>query len=495
MATTDRTLNRTTHRAEAIVRVRAMGPEIVLAMVAFTGMAIAVLLRAPQLLEPDDYAYRASIAALSHFHILLSNAQYVALEHSLGAATSQATAGAGGGAIQQWHQAVNGLWISEKNPGYPFLAVPFQWLGVSRVTPLFYGALGCIGLWFGGRRWLGRWGGAFAVVMFCTSGAALAFAWRATMETFTDASLVAAGTGALVWCLLARESSQSRRRLVGVAGLLALALATWARYTDAIALIVAIAAIGIVARRAGIAWRTLQIWASTVVLAAAGILAFNQYAYGGWNRTGYSGGQITFSFGALSPNLRNMPSHLVEAMPMLVLGLVAAGWIGVRAVTVRGAAAGERAARSRDVAVAAALGAAWAGVWVLYACYDWTARMGAQSGNAIHVIRFYVPALGLIALLGAWPLARLVRAGSVRGGIAAAAILISLVLAGGWSYQHLVSGGQGPGGGAPGRHFPSGGGTPPTGSTSPSGAASPQVPPETSGSSAPQTGAPSAPSG
>ena len=56
-----------------------------------------------------------------------------------------------------------GRWISEKDPGYPYLAMAFQALGVIRLAPLFfYGALACLGLYVGGRRWLGRFGGAAA---------------------------------------------------------------------------------------------------------------------------------------------------------------------------------------------------------------------------------------------------------------------------------------------------------------------------------------------
>jgi hypothetical protein len=89
--------------------------QVLVAVVAFATMCVAVLARSAQLLEPDDYAYRASI-------------------------------------------------ISEKNSGYPFLALPFQAMGLLRVVPLFYGALGCLGLFFGARRWLGRWGGTWAVI-------------------------------------------------------------------------------------------------------------------------------------------------------------------------------------------------------------------------------------------------------------------------------------------------------------------------------------------
>ncbi|HEY1223171.1 MAG TPA: hypothetical protein VGE75_06725, partial [Acidimicrobiales bacterium] len=91
----------------------------------FVIFAILVLTKATALLEPDDYAYRASIVALSHGHILLTNAQYEALNRQL--------ASSGGQGILQWHHLASGKWISEKNPGYPFFAVLFYMLGLLRV--------------------------------------------------------------------------------------------------------------------------------------------------------------------------------------------------------------------------------------------------------------------------------------------------------------------------------------------------------------------------
>ena len=86
-------------------------------------------------------------------------------------------------------------------PGYPYLAVAFQSLGLIRLAPLFYGALACLGLYAGGRRWLGRFGGAAAVGLYCSSGAAILFAWRDYMPTFTGASLIAAVPGPCCgWC-------------------------------------------------------------------------------------------------------------------------------------------------------------------------------------------------------------------------------------------------------------------------------------------------------
>jgi hypothetical protein len=70
-------------------------------------------------------------------------------------------------------QLPGGRWISEKDPGYPYLAVAFQALGLIRLA-LFYAALACLGLYVSGRRWLGRFGGAAAVGLCCSSGAAIA---------------------------------------------------------------------------------------------------------------------------------------------------------------------------------------------------------------------------------------------------------------------------------------------------------------------------------
>src|SRR5664280_3153174 len=231
--------------------------EVLVAVAAFAASCVAVLLRPPQLLEPDDYAYRASIVAFTQGHLLsLTDVQYWEL-------IKQLSSGAGIG-IAQWVHTAAGTWISEKNPGYPFLAAPFQALGILRLAPLFYGALGAVGLFFGGRRWLGRWGGPWAVVLFCSSGAALAFAWRATMPTFTDASLIAAGAGALLWTMLATERTVRRRVVVGLLGFVAIEAAVLVRYTNVAILAVAVVAVLMDLRRAGLQLRDEGRWVGAV---------------------------------------------------------------------------------------------------------------------------------------------------------------------------------------------------------------------------------------
>ena len=398
--------------------IRAVEPTV--AVVAFAVFSVAVLAKATSLLEPDDYAYRASIAALREGHLTLSSAQYQALAQKLGG-------------IQQWVELPSGRWISEKNPGYPFFALPFQLVGALRLAPLFYGALGCLGLYAGGRRWLGPRGGALAVVLYLASGASLVFAWRATMPTFTDASLVAGGIGALLWTLLATDATARRRAIVGLLAFVALEAATSMRYTDGVVLAVAIAATPLARRAARLPWSTLAVWGASVAVFAAALAAFDAAVYGGVTKTGYASGEITFSLGSVLPNLEHMPRHLVYAMPVIVAGAVALVWIAARAV---------RGARL-DAAVGGALAAAWLGVFGLYSAYDWTVRMGGQSGGSVHLVRFYVPALGAVALLAAWLARRLPHV--VPLALVAALVAFAVV-----SYPDLASGGMGGPGGGPG---------------------------------------------
>lgn len=380
--------------------------EACLAAAAFVVLCVVVLRASPYLAEPDDFAYRASIVAMTHGHFFtLSGAQAHALAHQV---APPGVFAAPGGGPTQWVRLAGGRWISEKDPGYPYLVVAFQKLGTIRLAPLFFGALACLGLYFGARRWLGRFGGAAAVALYCSSGAAIEFAWRDYMPTFTDASLIAAGTGALLWALVATEATTKRRTWAGLAGFVALEAATFARYTDIVILGVAVIAVLVAwrvpaarLRGSAVAW-----WLASVCVFCAGVATFNTLIYGGPLRSGYRPGEVTFSLSAVSANLRLMPTHLIQAMPILVLGLAAlAGivlvWLSARRV------GGERAATTRrDLAVGLALAASWAAIWGLYVTYAWTTR---PQMSTLQSARFYVPALGAIALLGAWLLVRMPR--------------------------------------------------------------------------------------
>ena len=292
-------------------------------------LCVLVLSVAPRLVEPDDSAYRASIVAMTEGHFLtLSGAQVQALAQALGAPGGHGPAGGrilgGLGVIPQWVQLSDGRWISEKDPGYPFLAAPFQALGIIRWATLFYGTLACAGLFAGARRWLGRFGGAAAVGLYCSSGSALLFAWRDYMPTFTDASLIAAGSGALLWAVLADEASGRRRTWAGLAGFVMLEAATFTRYTDIVVL--GCAAVGVLAvwwrGAARLPFSAVGWWLASVAVFGAGVAVFDGLVYGGPLTTGYRPGEISFGLGAIAPNLRYMPAHLLQAIPVLLLGLV-----------------------------------------------------------------------------------------------------------------------------------------------------------------------------
>ena len=472
-------------------------------MAAFVAFCVVILLKKAQLMEPDDYAYRASIAALSQGHIELTTAQYHALSSQIGG-------------IQQWTQLPNGKWMSEKNPGYPFYAVFFYWIHALRFAPLFAGGLASTSLFIAARKWLGKWAGMYAVIFFLGSGMALAFAYRPTMPTFTDASFIAAGAGALLWAMISTSASTTRRTVIGLLGFLSIEFAVFMRYTNVVVLIVAAAAILIAYKPAQLRRSMAAWWLGSVVAFGGMVLLFNQIVYGHATKTGYANGEITFSFGAIWPNVKHMPNLLVRAVPVVILAVITLGWVTVRLIRSRwGSMSPERGSQARrDGLVVAFVGAGWLGIWALYSAYNWTVQMGGGmqgalnklqpgmkipsgiqlppgvtipangrvpslpagvhlptggmggGGGSIHLIRFYVPAIGLIALLAVWFVMQLPK--WVGPLIAAGAVVTAYgsfdtLIAGGGMGGHLPGGLPNglSGGGTGGPN--SGGFTPPSG--------------------------------
>ncbi len=321
-------------------------------------------------------------------------------------------------------------------------------------------------------------------MLFCFSGAAISFAWRATMPTFSEAALIAAGTGALLWTLLAAEAGARRRTVVGLLAFLALEAATFSRYTNVVVLLVAVVAVLLAWRPARLTLRMLAPWLASLAAFVALVAAFDAHFYGGVTKTGYGTGEITFGLSAVVPNLEHMPRHLVTSMPFLVLAAIAAVWLAVRAVRSyrSGLAQSVRSAYRRDAAVGAALFASWIGIYGLYLAYTWTVPLAGGNGGTLQVVRFYVPALAAVALLSAWLLKQLPR-------WLPPAVLAAVVCLGAVSYPSLVNGvfphpggpggagGQGgqfgppPNGGQPGGLPPNGQqpSGPPPGTTGPAG--------------------------
>ncbi len=98
------------------------------------------------------------------------------------------------------------------------------------------------------------------------------------MPTFTDASLIAAGSGILLWAVLATEVSSRHRTWVGLAGFVAIETATFVRYTNIVVLGCAVVAV-IVAwrlRAARLSLRTLGWWLASVIVFGAAVAKFGR---------------------------------------------------------------------------------------------------------------------------------------------------------------------------------------------------------------------------
>jgi hypothetical protein len=241
------------------------------------------------------------------------------------------------------------------------------------------------------------------------------------MPTFTDASLIATGSGVLLWAILATEATARRRTWAGLAGFVAFEVATFVRYTNIVILGCAVVAVIAASRlrAARLPLRTLRWWLASVAVFAGCVAVFDDLVYGGPLTTGYPPGEVTFALGAIRPNLRIMPAHLIQAMPMLALGFVALAWI-IGEWLVRRHVDGEagRVAR-RDLAVGAALATSWFAIWGLYSTYTWTTD---PTSVTVQVVRFYLPAIGAISLLGAWLVTRIPGRASLAGLTSAAVI-------------------------------------------------------------------------
>jgi hypothetical protein len=393
-----------------------------LAILSFVVLCVAVLSQKPKMIEPDPFAYRASIEALADGNVTLTQAQYDQLISKLMKTDV-------GGGIMQWVHQPDGQWISEKNPGYPYLVMPFKKLGLLRLASLFYGMLGCLGLWFGARRWLGNWGAAFAVSAFCSSSAAMFFAWRETMPTFTETALIAAGVGALIWTVLAVERSERARIVTGSLAFSAFGLATFSRYTILLVLVIAggFAAAACYSSNWNLPRRALAVWAAVAAVPLLCIVAFNVIYYGGPLKTGYLDGVVKFSVSALPVNLRELPLRLIQQMPVFVLGLAAAGLLiwtqwqfrASNAAANKIASEGNQNTKLQkslraDRWVGVFLVGIWFSTWGLYFMWEWQGQMierATEMGIGDYTYtRYFVPALSSIALMTAWLLIRLPQA-------------------------------------------------------------------------------------
>jgi hypothetical protein len=163
-----------------------------------------------------------------------------------------------------------------------------------------------------------------------------------------------------------------------------------------------------------------------VAVFVVGVAIFDTGVYGGPLTTGYRPGEVTFGLSAIGTNLRIMPMHLMQAMPMLVLGLISLAWIIAQWLALGRVDGRASEMARRDLCVGLGLAASWFAIWGLYSAYTWTTD---PTTVTVQFVRFYLPAIGAISLLGAWLITRIPgRAWFV--GLTSTAILVTLFVLG-----------------------------------------------------------------
>ena len=236
--------------------------------------------------------------------------------------------------------------------------------------------------------------------------------------------------------MLATEASSRRRTWAGLAGFAAIEIATFVRYTDIVILGCAVVTVTVAwrLRAAKLPLRTLCWWLTSVAVFGAGVAIFDDLVYGGPLTTGYRPGQVRFGLGAIAPNLRYLPAHLIQAMPMLVLGLTALVWIIARAVVPRRAGA-ESHRPPRSVGGAGR----WPRRgWRSGASTPRTTGRTTLAEDTLQTVRFYVPAIGAISLLGAWLVTR-IPGRAWLAALTSAAVIAAMFALGAWSFHAMVA--------------------------------------------------------
>ena len=119
---------------------------------------------------------------------------------------------------------------------------------------------------------------------------------------------------------------------------------------------------------------------------------------------------------------------------MLLFGLIALAWISLRWLVLRRSDGGVGEVASRDLSVSAALAGSWFAIWGLYSAYTWTTD---PTSVTVQVVRFYIPAIGAIALLGAWLVTRI--PGHAWRAVLTAAVITALFGVGVWSFHAMYA--------------------------------------------------------
>jgi hypothetical protein len=89
----------------------------------------------------------------------------------------------------------------------------------------------------------------------------------------------------------------------------------------------------------------------------------------------------------------------------------------------------------RDLGVGLTLAVSWFAIWGVYSAYTWTTD---PTSVTVQVVRFYLPAIGAISLLGAWLVTRIPGRASLAG-LTTTAVVIALFGLGIWAFHAMYA--------------------------------------------------------
>ena len=81
------------------------------------------------------------------------------------------------------------------------------------------------------------------------------------------------------------------------------------------------------------------------------------------------------------------------------------------------------------------MAASWFAIWGLYSAYTWTTD---PTSVTVQVVRFYLPAIGAIALLGAWLVTR-IPGRAWRAGLTSTVVITALFALGVWAFHAMYA--------------------------------------------------------
>ena len=92
-------------------------------------LAVSLVFALPYKMRwPDDWAYYYAVKNFSQGKLVVSDELH---RQQLAEAEEQ------GGKHMQYVKLSDGNWALEKAPGYPFVVVPFEWLGIPRAANVY----------------------------------------------------------------------------------------------------------------------------------------------------------------------------------------------------------------------------------------------------------------------------------------------------------------------------------------------------------------------